>query len=778
MGGVSRDRAKAVLLLLLAVFFSAVLSVAVDGGQGDGTLAFLNGTVITMDDDLPVAEAVLIRDGLIIAVGSDDEISILAGDEADVIDLHGRTLLPGFIDAHSHWLNDLFEVDSIEEAIDMSIRHGWTTISSLFTYPELIDELLALDAQGEIRNRVNLYLRLSWQDQRWTDWYTDYPPGEMLTPMIRVAGVKMFADGGPGSATAAFSEPYPDDPNNYGSLFFTREELGQLVNETHDSGYQIAIHAIGDAAIEQVLNAYEAVLGDESNEKYRHRIEHVLFLTDDLIQRMASKRIIASFQNHWATSDYYDWYVDIVGAERISLLARWRDLLDSGVPSSASTDYPYCTYGATAVHGLFSSVTRMGPFWGLEPSDSLLAQRLSVEEALRLITIDAAYATFQENTTGSITPGKYADLVVLSDNPLEVQPEELIDLTVWMTVVGGNIEYWRENPGTFTLSVDVDGQGSTQLPPGIYGYPSDFTLNLDALPGSPTTDDAEFSYWLLDGENVGSMDSISVTMDSDHELTAVFVGMSAPEPELEPFPPPLPPLPPILSNLTITPAEIESGDEVTIGIDIENNDSQSFTYIVTMQIGELTLLIDVELEAYESKTVSRTITHDIPGDYIVTVDGLTGSFTVKAPPKPAEFEFSSLRIFYPGVTPPEVKAGQTVTVTVSIEAENVGELEGGRTVELKVDGEMIDSKGVTLEGGASATVLFELTRGEGTYEVEVEGFTDSFTVNQEPSFWDKIPGFPYKSIVFGLVTAVFVLWMLSRSKKTILSPRNHTSSFS
>jgi len=85
---------------------------------------------------------------------------------------------------------------------------------------------------------------------------------------------------------------------------------------------------------------------------------------------------------------------------------------------------------------------------------------------------------------------------------------------------------------------------------------------------------------------------------------------------------------------------------------------------------------------------------------------------------------------------------------------------------------------VTLEGGASATVLFELTRGEGTYEVEVEGFTDSFTVNQEPSFWDKIPGFPYESIVFGLVTAVFVLWMLSRSKKTILSPRNHTSSFS
>jgi hypothetical protein len=239
-------------------------------------------------------------------------------------------------------------------------------------------------------------------------------------------------------------------------------------------------------------------------------------------------------------------------------------------------------------------------------------------------------------------------------------------------------------------------------------------------------------------------------------ISAIFEPVSEPEPEPE-FPP-LPPLPPILSNLAITPAELESGDEVTIVLDIENSDSQSFTYIVTMQIGELTLLIDVELGAYESKTVSRTITQDIPGDYIVTVDGLTGSFTVKAPPKPAEFVFSNLRIFYPGVIPPEVEAGQTVTITVSIEVENVGELEGGRTVELKVDGEVIDSKGVTLEGGASATVLFELTRGEGTHEVEVVGFTDSFTVNPLPSFWDKIPGFPYESIILGLIAVIIIIW--------------------
>lgn len=534
MSRISFKKVKSAFLLFVVLFFFATPFIAVSYGQSEDVLVFQGGTVVTMDDDLPVAEAVLIRDGLIAAVGSDEDILNLVGEEADIIDLQGRTLLPGFIDAHSHWLNDLFEVDSIEEAIDMSLRYGWTTISQLFTFPELIDDLLSLDSQGEIRNRVNLYLRLSWQDQRWTDWYKDYPPGEMLTPMIRVVGVKMFADGNLLPATAAFSEPYPDDLNNYGQLFFTREELNQLVKETHNSGYQIAIHAVGDAAIEQVINAYESVLGDESNEKYRHRIEHALFLRDDLIQRMASKSIIASFQNHWATSDYLDWYEGIVGIERISLLARWRDLLDSGVPSAASTDYPYCNYGATAIHGLFSSVTRKGPHFRLEPAESLLTQRLNIEEALKLITIDAAYATFQENVTGSITPGKYADLVVLSDNPLEIPPEELIDLNVWMTVVGGKIEYWKENPGSHTLNVKIEGPGSIQLPPGKYGYPIDFTLNLNALPGSPTTPNATFNHWLLDGENMGTMNSISVTMDSDHDLTAVFVGETTPEPEPTP----------------------------------------------------------------------------------------------------------------------------------------------------------------------------------------------------------------------------------------------------
>ena len=294
----------------------------------------------------------------------------------------------------------------------------------------------------------------------------------------------------------------------------------------------------------------------------------------------------------------------------------------------------------------------------------------------------------------------------------------------------------------------------------------------------------------------------------------------------------IPPLPPILDNLIITPSELELGEDVTIGFDIENIDSQSITYIVTMQIGELTLLVDVELEAYESKTVSRaiTVTPSTVGTFSVTVDGLTGSFTVKTPeppPRPAEFEASQLKITpeeaeiweeieisftvtnigeetgnykyslliegpstagsvemvgvlgagesetathtltleTPGdytvevdglttsftvVTPPspaefvvsdlfaspdEVEEGEPVTISVRVT--NIGETEGNYTVEFKVDGETIKTEIVTLAGGETTTLSLEETWTAGTYQINVEDLTETFTVSEIPPipFW-------------------------------------------
>ena len=146
------------------------------------------------------------------------------------------------------------------------------------------------------------------------------------------------------------------------------------------------------------------------------------------------------------------------------------------------------------------------------------------------------------------------------------------------------------------------------------------------------------------------------------------------------------------------------------------------------------------------------------GTYQVSVGDLTEIFDVRAPLEPAEFEFSNLEI-----TPKEVELG--MNVTISVEVTNVGEEMGGCTVELKLDGEVVDSVEIPPFGGVppdydqvTATQFFELMRGEGTHEAEVEGLTGSFTVNPEPSFRDKIPGFPYESIIIGLTAVIVIIW--------------------
>ena len=204
---------------------------------------------------------------------------------------------------------------------------------------------------------------------------------------------------------------------------------------------------------------------------------------------------------------------------------------------------------------------------------------------------------------------------------------------------------------------------------------------------------------------------------------------------------PIPPLPPFLDNLKITPAQLELGDNVTISLDIMNLDSQSFTYAVDIHIENVNdppptwppmdvyLRIWVDLEAYESKTVSHTLTMDTVGDFNVTVDGLTGSFTVETPEiplKPAEFVVSYLYI-----KPEKIELGEGIdvfTFKISVDVKNVGERTGSHTVEIKVDGEVVESRTVILIGGKETSIIFDVTRGVGSYAVEVDGLTGSLLV--------------------------------------------------
>jgi predicted amidohydrolase YtcJ len=398
-----------------------------------------------MEDSPSQVEAIAIRRGLISTIGDEDNILSIAGPDTQFIDLEGKTLVPGFIDSHCHWFHDLsfWNISTPAEAIETVLRSGWTSVSELFANQDCLDGLITLAQQENLRVRVNAYLPISWQFERFGTWYQAYQPGQEISSKLRIGGVKIFMDG----TFYAYDH------------FFNQSELDSLVQEAHDAGFQIAIHSIIHNGTDIVLNALESALDGQSNELYRHRIEHLVLLRDDQIQRMSDLGILASFQLTWHHSDYLaasgedQVFADL--HNRGLPIARWRDIVEAGVPSIGSTDYPWNFHSISSTMKTISrAVTRIGEL-GLPPTAQMLNQTLSVEQALRLLTIDAAYASFQEDIKGSIKVGKLADLVILSDNPLTVPENTLADIEVLMTMVGGVVEYAA--PGHQFLFAGSDG---------------------------------------------------------------------------------------------------------------------------------------------------------------------------------------------------------------------------------------------------------------------------------------------------------------------------------
>jgi predicted amidohydrolase YtcJ len=313
-----------------------------------------------------------------------------------------------------------------------------------------LDELRTLDQEDRLPFRVNAYLTLSQRGEGLGNWYQAYQPEQEYSSKLRIAGVKIFMD----------------DWVTTWDHYFNQSELDTLVQEAHDAGFQISIHSVVDNATDIVLNSLESALDGQSNQLYRHRIEHLVLLRDDQIERMSNLGILASFQLPWFNSDVKDYYQYPIYQEYSHLLARWRDIVEAGVPSMGNTDYPYSMgYMGSAIEAVSLSVIRIGEL-GLTPTDWMLNQTLTVEQALRLITIDAAYGMFQEDIMGSIKVGKLADLVVLSDNPLTVPVNSLANIEVLLTMIGGRIEYVKDGSG-FPGADTTQPLWSLLLPPTL-----------------------------------------------------------------------------------------------------------------------------------------------------------------------------------------------------------------------------------------------------------------------------------------------------------------------
>jgi predicted amidohydrolase YtcJ len=400
--------------------------------------------VLTLDANDTVASAVAIAGDTIVAVGSDADVLALAGPATTVVDLDGLAVLPGFIDSHSHWIGDraLYGVSTAEEAIQMALEGGWTSINELFVNQDRLDELMALDAAGELRLRVNAYLPVNYgADQRFGMWFKDLTPGEQVGPRLRLAGVKFFIDPC-NPETQYLSEPRPN--GNRGEFFWGRRELRRMVERVHAAGWQIAAHACGDGAIDEILDALERAFDGGTGKPFRARIEHVITLRDDQIARMRRLHVLPSFQLTFMDSQWAQDYETMFPKDRRELLGRWRDLAsDPRLHAIGSTDSPYGEgpdlAPTSAMSALAQGITRIGETGDRVPR-WMRDQRLGLMQALHLLTTAGAYGVFAEDEIGMIAPDMLADIVVLSDDPRAVPPAELGGVDVAMVLVGGVLE--------------------------------------------------------------------------------------------------------------------------------------------------------------------------------------------------------------------------------------------------------------------------------------------------------------------------------------------------
>jgi predicted amidohydrolase YtcJ len=252
--------------------------------------------------------------------------------------------------------------------------------------------------------------------------------------MLTVRTVKLYADGALGSRGAALLEDYADRPGHRGLLLTDPARIEETVRQAVDAGYQVGVHAIGDRANRVVLDVYERILAEHPGEDLRLRIEHAQVIAPGDIPRFAALGVIPAMQPTHATSDMY-WAEKRLGRKRLAGAYAWRSLLDAGVSHlPLGSDFP--VESANPFWGWYAAVTRQDaegqPAGGWMPG-----QRLDREEALQGFTLDAAYAAFQEDDLGSLSPGKLADFLVLDRDPLTVPAAELRHTRVLETWVGG-----------------------------------------------------------------------------------------------------------------------------------------------------------------------------------------------------------------------------------------------------------------------------------------------------------------------------------------------------
>jgi predicted amidohydrolase YtcJ len=292
-------------------------------------------------------------------------------------------------------------------------------------------------AYQDARARDELYCRVAFMPGGNSEMYSALKTAGIGSgfgdEMIRIGAVKFSADGSASERTMSMSTPYRGQPDNFGILTMTQEQIDAAVDDAVAHDFRVGIHANGDVAIDMVLKAYERVLANHNGQNPRHRIEHCSLVNDELLKRIWATGVVPT---PFYTYIYYhgNKWLDY-GEEKMRSMFAHRSFLDAGIPVAPASDYTPGPY--EPMMALQSMVTRTdvrGRVWGEN-------QRVSVTEALRICTMHGAYASFEEHLKGSLEPGKLADFVVLAADPHEVDPSTLVDIPIVRTVMGGRTTF-------------------------------------------------------------------------------------------------------------------------------------------------------------------------------------------------------------------------------------------------------------------------------------------------------------------------------------------------
>jgi predicted amidohydrolase YtcJ len=555
--------------LTLALILAPLLGLAPRSASSQSAdLIVANARIYTVDENRPIVDAMAIRDGRIVATGPQRGVMTLRGPNTQVLDLHGRTVIPGMIDAHVHLLNlgnslrnvDLVGTTSYDEVVarvaarakdtppgTWIVGRGWdqndwgdtrfpthdalsravpnhpvvlTRIDGHATLvnaaamraagvtaqtqdpsrgrlernPDgsptgvLVDAAKGLvnrhvppatreqvktavqaaiaemnrwgltsvhdagvgraviDAYQEVarEGRFNIrdYVMVANNDSAINHYIQRGPQSGLYDGRLWIKAIKISADGALGSRGAALIEPYSDDPKNTGLALVPPGRVRDVSVKALRAGFQVNVHAIGDRANRTVLNEFEEALNQVPVVDHRFRIEHAQIIHPDDVPRFAQLGVIPSMQASHQTSDMY-WAVNRLGPTRVLGAYAWRSLLNTGVIIANGSDLP--VERTNPLISFSASVSRQDakgwPAGGWYPE-----QRMTREEALRSMTIWAAYAGFMEKEVGSLAPGKLADFVVLDQDIMRVPPELILQTNVLATYLGGKAVFQKPVP--------------------------------------------------------------------------------------------------------------------------------------------------------------------------------------------------------------------------------------------------------------------------------------------------------------------------------------------